>query len=249
MQTSGGMRREITMNKKLLLFLLTFFMLTFVSAQITYKADTTIDLIIVCLNDGYCSSNSYCNINIVDPLGDLIVSDTNMTYDTSFHFYEMDVNDTGKYFVMGFCADGEYFQEVDFNFDVTENGKPVANNISLFMIAIIFLIFFIACFFMFMSNKSEQSGFRIFFFLISIIFLMASLITGYMVASDGNISSNITSTTLSLVLVVGVILFIMFIIVLIKESVYAMDLLRIKQGKEWKVNPGMKMIGKRESIY
>jgi len=246
---SGGMKMEVLHMNKFVLLLLGMFFLSFASAQVTYQIDTEVNVTVVCVNDGYCSASSSCNININDPTGLLVIENEDMDYHTSFFNYEMNVTELGTYCVTGVCVDGDSSKEVDFTFDVTENGKPLVENVFIFMIGMVFLVFLIACFFMYMSTKANMPGFKIFFLLASIIFLMASLITGYMVASDGNVSSGINATTLSLVIVLGAILFILFLMAMIKETGKALDLLRIKQGKEWKVGASSKVTGRKDSLY
>ncbi|MCK4648059.1 hypothetical protein KAT51_00905 [bacterium] len=107
-----------------MILLLGVFLLSFISATgIFYEIDTEANITVVCLNEGYCSSSSYCNINIEDPEGNLIVVNQNMTNQISFHNYTINLTAIGDYGVSGFCADGIWTKQIDFSFGVNYLGE------------------------------------------------------------------------------------------------------------------------------
>lgn len=104
------------MKKILGILLLGILFFSLASANPVYELDTQANVTVVCLNDGYCSSASYCNINIESPSGDIILTNTNMTYTTSFHYYTLNITELGAYKITGFCEDGELNKQIDFLF-------------------------------------------------------------------------------------------------------------------------------------
>lgn len=131
------------MKKILLTIILGMFLISFTSA-FTHQQNTILNLKITCLNDGYCSNSSFCNINIIDPNSNLNITGQNMTNQISFHNYTITPTELGEYCVSGFCEDGTYSEEIDFCFDVTLDGKELSLSNSL--IRIFLIIFFVLLF-------------------------------------------------------------------------------------------------------
>jgi len=75
------------------------------------------------------------------------------------------------------------------------------------------------------------------------------MITTYMISMDGNVAAATNSTTLALIVVLGIILFVIFVYILIRQTVNALDLLKINKGlvwdggSKWNVGGGSKVIG------
>lgn len=107
----------------------------------TYTLNEELDIKITCLNDGYCSNTSFCNINIKDPDSNLIVANQNMTNQISYHNYTITPNSTGLYTVTGFCKDGSISNEIYYLFLITGDGTVIGVPESL--INIFLLLFFI----------------------------------------------------------------------------------------------------------
>lgn len=103
--------------------ILGMFLISFASAIPTYKYEEQIDYKITCLNDGYCSNESYCNINIESPNSTLIVKNQNMTNNGSVHFYNLTNNQLGLYFVTGYCYDDRITEKIDLNYLVSLSGE------------------------------------------------------------------------------------------------------------------------------
>jgi hypothetical protein len=242
MLISGGMRNIIKMKNKFIFLLLGIFMLSFATAQ-TYTLNEELDIKIICINDGYCSNISYCNINIIDPDSILNVTGENMTYQVSFYNYTITPIKIGEYKVGGFCIDGEYLEEIDFTFDVTQSGGTTPEGFPAFQGIFLLIIFGTACFLLYLSIIMHEKAFKIFFLITSLVFLMATMLSGYMISSSLNVSEAINSTTLSLIVVLGIIIFIVFIYILIRQTINALDMYRIKRGREWSVGAGSKVAG------
>lgn len=128
--------------KKIFVFLLLgIFLLNIVSAETkTYPVNIEFDLKVTCINVGYCSNESVCNINVENPDDSLLVSGQNMTNQVSFHNYTITPEQLGKYGVKGFCLDGDITQEIDFPFLVSPDGNQVDTGESMMYIWILIIL-------------------------------------------------------------------------------------------------------------
>lgn len=108
-----------------------------------YEIDVERNITVVCINDGYCSNNSYCNINVEDPDGIMVVENQNMTNQISFHSYNFTPTEIGTYGVTGFCKDGDVSNEIDFGIEVSYTGGavPTGFNGRLFLLLCFVLLF------------------------------------------------------------------------------------------------------------
>ena len=119
---------------------MSIFFISLAQAQ-GYTLNEELDVKVVCLNDGYCSNDSFCNVNIIDPNSNLIVTNQNMTNQISYHNYTILPNETGEYQIRGFCKDGVVSEEIDFNLEVTGDGTTLG--IPEALINITLLLFFV----------------------------------------------------------------------------------------------------------
>lgn len=134
-------------------------LISFTSA---FKVGEELDIKITCINGGYCSSESYCNINIIDPDENLIVTGQNMTNQDSFHNYTISPNKTGTYKVEGFCIDGEDSEEIDFPLSITQTGTDLTQAKAWLYITILVLSILLTLGMLFVAiklpskNKSDE---------------------------------------------------------------------------------------------
>lgn len=138
------------MKKVLLFLLLTVFLFSFASAEeteISFQQSTDVDIKVVCINAGYCSGSSTCNASILSPTNVAIVDNGLFTNQNSFHNFTLNETQTsilGLYKVQGFCKDGSFTKEIDFNFWITPNGLILTKaeaNIYVIMTVFVFLLF------------------------------------------------------------------------------------------------------------
>ena len=131
---------------------LSLFLFSFVSAIDTFENGSEMSINIICLNDGYCSNNSYCNINVLDPSSNQVVTNENMTNLISYHNYTLTPTGIGLYSVNGYCEDGVYSEEVKYEFEVTKFGDTL-NDYDASIRIILLLIPIGLFFFIFYLNK------------------------------------------------------------------------------------------------
>lgn len=131
------------MRKILLTIILGILLFSLVSANDIgpYPKDEPLNISVTCNNGPeYCSSEAVCNINVIDPLGKLIVFNQNMTNNVSIHLYEITPDKTGCYGVSGLCSDGNLGQPISFIFCVNPTGSDIEKPESNFYFIILFLI-------------------------------------------------------------------------------------------------------------
>ncbi len=151
------------------LMLLSILLVPTLSAQLFFQQSQEVDIKIVCINAGYCSATSVCNVSVFDP-DDIIILDgiqTTRASNLAFHNFTLNKSQTGKlgeYRVGGFCKDGSVTQSIDFVFDITVTGKEFTTSkailyLGLFVIVIfVFIINFVGIGFLPDSNTKDEEG-------------------------------------------------------------------------------------------
>ena len=219
----------------IMLLLVTFSV--FVSATETTigykKSNDCIDLIQTCADCTYVNFTSYTMPNGTRTINNWagVKSGSTFTYNNCNL-----TNQLGTWIIDG-IGDVEGTDTVfTYTYEVTPTGNATPEGMPTFQMGLIIVIFGIACFLMYLSSQMDEVGFKIFFLVTSLIFLVATMLTGYMVSMDGNVVGATNSTTLGLVFVLSMILIIVFIYILIRQFVSAIEMMRIKQGTSW--SPG-----------
>lgn len=194
-----------------------------------YTLNEESDIIVTCLNDGYCSINAYCNINIIAPNSTLIVTGQNMTNHTTFFNYTIVPVDVGLYNVEGICIDGEDSKEVNFDFRVTKTGSEYTEPMSMNFLSITLLMIFIVCALGFLSFKARNPFVIIscLAFAVLILFFYFGMMTSLSDLTFENftgLASNMESLfILSTILVgVGAFCLIVYLIVIVLQMYWAM---------------------------
>ena len=113
------------------------------ASALTFQQNKQIDLKIVCINAGYCTSTAVCNVSIFAPNDVVLLSGVQATQSSNLAFHNVTLNTSltsglGEYSVGGFCKDGSVTQLIDFTFEVTPTGFP--NNIILIFLVTVLLI-------------------------------------------------------------------------------------------------------------
>ena len=108
---------------------------------------------------------------------------------------------------------------------------------------IVLVIFGAACFLLFLSLQFNEGGLKIFFMLLSIVFLVSSLYTSYVLVLNNDVKSYIADPIAALGFTIGILLVLLMFYFLIRITINALDLFRIKRGREWSVGAGSKVGG------
>ena len=199
----------------------------------TKKLNDCIDLIQTCADCSYVNFTSYTR-----PNGTRVVVEVAGFKDAvSFTYNDCNITDElGTWIIDGHGDVAGTDTVFSYTYDVTTTGNPTPEGMPMFQMGVLIIIFATACFLLYLSTAMEEVGFKIFFLITSLVFLMATMLSAYMISADGNVSVATNTTTLALVSVLGAILFIIFIYILIRQTVKALDMFRISRGL--KMSPG-----------
>jgi len=206
----------------------------------TKKLDDCIDLIQTCADCTYVNFSSYTMPNGTRILLEVkgVKSGVSFTYNSCNL-----TNQLGTWIIDGH-GDVEGTDKVfTYTYEVTQTGNPTPSGMPMFQMGVIIIIFGVACFLLFLSTQMNEVAFKIFFLVTSLIFLMATMLSAYMISMDGNVVSATNTTTLGLVVVLGIILIIIFIYILIRQTINVLDYFNVKRGLGWSVGAGSKVGG------
>ena len=137
------------------LLLVSLFFLSLAMATETLGQPT--ELIVVCVNAGYCSASAVCNLNVANPINNtLVVDGQNMTNNINYHNYTFTPNSTGLYTMTGICIDGVDYQDIDDSFYVTINGSDVPVFIYITLLVVVFFLFIFIIWFNVKFDKKRR---------------------------------------------------------------------------------------------
>ncbi len=136
-------------NKKVLTVIFIGIFLISIASALTFQQNKEVDLKIVCINAGFCSSTTNCNVSIFAPNQETLISGIQGTSTANLAEYNFTLSSNqtsqlGEYTVGGFCLDGSVTNVIDFSFDVTADGKPFEafpNQFAVIALAFILIIF------------------------------------------------------------------------------------------------------------
>tara|TARA_Y100000310_G_C20673279_1_gene811457 strand:+ start:917 stop:1645 length:729 start_codon:yes stop_codon:yes gene_type:complete len=202
----------------------------------TKQLDDCIDLIQSCADCTYVNFTSYTMPNGTRTVWEV----PGVQEGTSFTYYNCSLTgQLGTWIIDGHGDVAGRDTVFTYTYEVTNTGNPTPNGMPMFQMGVLIIIFGVACFLLYLSSQMNEVGFKIFFLLTSLVFLMATMITAYMVSMDGNVATTTNTTTLALVSVLGAVLFIIFIYILIRQTINALDLFKIKKGLKMETNVGL----------
>jgi len=212
-------------------FLIALFAITLASAQIetlgTYKHNDCIEL------KQTCSNCTYVNISsILFPNSTLAVNtDVEMLGSgTDYNYTFCDTDAIGQYIVNGYAdVDGE--QTVwAYDFKITNSGYDITEGYTGIISMVLLIIYGISIFFIIVAYKTPSGGFKVFFVLLSFVFLLLSMIASMVVVQSTGLSPALGTTLSAFIFVLGTVFFIMFVYALIKQTKEALDLYNFNRG-------------------
>jgi len=242
------------MGKKLsVILLMSFLIISTVSAIETdigtKKLDDCIDLIQTCADCTYVNFSSYTRPNGTRN----IIEEPGTQSGISFTYNDCNITDElGTWIVDGHGDISGTDTIFSYTYVVTTTGNPTPEGMPMFQMGVLMIIFGISCFLLYLSFEMKEPYFKMFFLVISLIFLMATVLTAYMVSADGNVAIATNTTTLSLVYVLGAILFIIFLYIMIRQTVEVLDMFKINKGLKmtpgYNVGSGQQVIGNNKGF-
>jgi hypothetical protein len=202
----------------------------------TKKLGDCIDLIQTCADCTYVNFTSYTR-----PNGTRVVNEwAGVKNGVSFTYHSCNITDQlGEWWIDGHGNMQGTDTVFAYPYWVTTTGNPTPDGMPMFQMGILIIVFGISCFLLYLSSQMNEVGFKIFFLIASLIFLAATMLTAYMVSMDGNVPVATNTTTLSLFVVLGMVIVIIFIYVLIRQTINVLDMFRIKRGLKMENNVGL----------
>jgi len=100
----------------------------------------------------------------------------------------------------------------------------------MFFGILIFVLFGMSWFFLYFSTQISEPGPKIFFMIISLIFLIGSIGVGVVYGDSVNVTESMNNLMGAFIFVLGLILIIMFFYIIIRQIVQVMNLMRVKKG-------------------
>jgi len=196
----------------------------------TFAKNNNIDLIQTCNN---CT---YCNLTAVKyPNGTNIVVNVTMDKAATYFNYTLNTSQTdavGTYKYCYECGNDAESATGCIDFDVTLSGTKSPEGQSFLLSTIILITFGVACLFLFLSGKMQESGPKIFFLLASFVFIVGTVIIASVVAFDSNLTSGVNNSVSVLVRAIGIIVIVIFAYIMIKQIKEALDMMGTNKGYE-----------------
>lgn len=192
----------------------------------TYKQDDCVDLLQIC---GTCS---YSNVtSVIQPNSTKMIIDEEMFRrgaEYNYTFCETDL--AGIYLVNGVADLDGTANAWAYEFLVTPSGLNLTeDNVILYTFAII-LMFLLSIFFIFLSFKLQEPGFKIFFMVLCFIFIFASLATTLMTIRSTGVSETVQDIMTTATVISAIVLIIIGYWVMINVTRSSLELFKIRKG-------------------
>jgi len=218
------------MKKLILLLIASIFLISIVSAQLTFELNEKIDLKVGCFDtdDDICSSTSICNITVFYPNLTTMINEQTMTNQRVFFNYTIDKQDKiGEYNSLVGCSDSATNGYTSFAFYVGRNYTEAQSGI---ISTVILLSFGISLFFLFFASKTESLGISLLFIGVSFITMISSLGLS-VVAIQQMLQTDAMLETTSRIFYALLIIFGIFItFIFIRMTIKALDALKSNRG-------------------
>ena len=204
----------------------------------TFKQGEDVLLVQLC---GTCTYNNITSITA--PNSSIIISNVNMTKDGTQYSYLVEgenFTEVGTYNVNGFGDLDGVATSWAYNFEITPTGIKTPEGVPNVYAIIIFVVFGIACFFLFLSSQLLEIGPKVFCLLSALIFVAGSLLLGINFIQTYNIAEGISNSLTYIFFAIGLIIFVFFAYFMIRQSVAAFDAFQVKKGLKMDDSFGMR---------
>jgi len=212
-----------------LFVLLMLFVIPMVAGSLgTFQKSTDIQLIQTCNNCTYCNMTS---VNY--PNSSAIYTNQIMTQDGTVFNFTLNSTFTDTLGWHKYCYDcGNEAERVTgcIDFNVNLGGVIMEDGQGYILAGIFIVIFGIACIFLYLSSKMEGEGLKIFFLLGAFVFLIGSIGVISVIAVDSGLTSGMNSMVSVMLYAISAIFIVMFFYVLIRQTVKALNLFKLRKG-------------------
>jgi len=164
------------------------FLMSVVTAQPVFKTETDITLSVPCTTQGnYCSAGANCYSTILDPDGEVIVNNYNMTRNNAVFEVNLTANQTnknGEYEFNVVCSDAGRSATKFLTFWITPNGElPTTSKGIIYIGLLIALIIF--CILSILGGiKAEHIALKSFLFLFAYLFFIGITFISWNLSAD-----------------------------------------------------------------
>jgi len=194
----------------LLIVMLMILAMPMIVAQPVFEQNTDITVSIPCTIGGeYCSANATCITTIINPNGDVLINNQNMTRNNAVFEVNLTANQTeinGEYEFNIACSDNRNSFSKFLTFWITPNGEmPTTSKGFIYIGLLVFLIIFFILL-IYGVIKAENISLRAFCFLGAYIFLIGITFIAWNLSADYLTSSPFTTAFFRIVwwvLIVG----------------------------------------------
>jgi len=212
------------MNKQIFSLIIGILLISCISASLgTFKQGDCVDIKTI-------TNASVVTISTLSyPNGTIAASEKTMQNiaGNTFNYTFCDASAIGSYIYDYYDDESNTYVN---DFSITPSGRANMDSMPSFLMGALLIVFGIACIFLFLAANSIEVGPKIFFLLSGLVFLIGSVALSYVIATESNVTSGISETLSFLLYALGIILFVIFAYVLIKQIVSIMEIMRIKKG-------------------
>lgn len=226
----------ITMKKSFFIGFVLLLIIPTVLAETSYvfKRGQDIDLKIPCFNGEYrfCDINTTCVLTVNKPDGSNLFQNGTMSYNSNYFNYSMGqslLSDTGEYFSVMQCDDGNVSGYSTFIFEITPSGVRASegNSIAMFVIIALLILLILINLYLTKFFADRQSGLAEFFFLGIFIFSAAAL----NVVSKIVYNQDVFNVLNVLYRAILYILFFLFLVILVRLTMRAVKHKKVKDNE------------------
>lgn len=182
------------------------------------------------------NSSADCSVTLMNSSGNTIY-DENSSYNTTSKYFYNNINNSffqnvGRHRIDILCEGGQIDGFISGQFDVTQSGFPWQNINQNINIGAIALIFGVAVLLLMISYQIQTPAPKIFFLLLSFVFVMGSLAGSYIVVFNSSITTGLSSTMNIMMYAFGLVFFTTFAYVMIRQIQESLNLYRQNKGYE-----------------
>lgn len=226
------------MKSKLVFSLFLLLLLTsFAVAQtdeFVYKQGTEVDIKVPCTFLGqYCGVTSSCNLTLLDPEDNVILSDALMTRNSDFHNYTLNTSDTainGEYTRNVQCCEASLCGFSTHKITITPTGEKLTTSSAIGYGIMLAIMFGVCIFFLVFSRMTENPGVKLFFIMVGFVVMLMTIGTGVVTAQNFDIQSNAINLVSGLLYLIIMIFTVSMMYIFIQQTRRAIQLLKAKKG-------------------
>ena len=204
---------------------------------LTQNQDYQVNFFVYNISNGniITPSSATCYFYLANSSGNVLIF-SNVTYSADEH-WGVDIAG-GNFSSIGYYGYGIKCQDTNIGgaiaglFEVTATGQETFPETMVVSAGLFLLIFGVSIFFLILFLKIESPPIKLFFLMLSFVFLIGSLLMAMVVGYNSGLPANINSAITNFMYALGLVFTLIFMFVLIKQITSALDMMREKKGYE-----------------